>query len=101
MVDADDGEPHQISPLNGPPAPNYFHKGPPGSKGNRASADYAPVTSFFAKILSRPTRALAMATSIVATGRIDLGKEKVYKGESFDAAATPAENELNEQYQSG
>ena len=68
-VDGEGGEPRQIAPLNGPPAPNYFHKGPPGSKGNRASADYAPVTSFFAKMLSRPTRVLEMA--------MGLGKEKV------------------------
>ena len=150
------GETRQIRPLNGPPAPNYYHKGPPATKdesspdepddshhhdddedddkpcdeevGNgvgggsghslsskcvamedhaRRSAMYASprkyqsVASFFAKILSRPTRALEMASSIVATGAIDLGKGKVDKGESFDAAATPAENELNQQYQSG
>ncbi len=151
----DYGETRQIAPLNGPPAPDYYHKGPPAPKdesspddpddshhdddedddkpcneevGNgvgggsghslsskcvamedhaRRSAMYASprkyqsVASFFAKILSRPTRVLEMASSMDAIGPIDLGKGKVYKGESFDTAATPAENELNQQYQSG
>jgi len=76
-VDGEGGEPHQIAPLNGPPAPNYYHKGPRGPKYNLNTANscscprYVNVESFesfFAKILSRPTRVLEMA--------LDLTKEK-------------------------
>ena len=70
-------EPHQISPLNGPPASNYFHKDP----------NYAPVTSFFAKILSRPTRVLEMA--------MGLGKEK-----GLDIVGQKAETDINGQWYS-
>jgi len=28
-ADGEGGEPHQVAPLNGPPAPTYYHKGPP------------------------------------------------------------------------
>ena len=30
---------HQISPLNGPPAPNYYHKGPPAAPKDESSPD--------------------------------------------------------------
>ena len=71
------GETRQISPLNGPPASNYFHKDP----------NYAPVTSFFAKILSRPTRVLEMA--------MGLGKEK-----GLDIVGQKAETDINGQWYS-
>ena len=60
-VDGEGGEPRQIAPLNGPPAPNYYHKGPRGPKYNLNTANscscprYVNVESFesfFAKILS-------------------------------------------------
>ncbi len=53
------GETRQIRPLNGPPAPNYYHKGPRAPKYNQNSANsagsikYQSVTSFFAKIYLR------------------------------------------------
>jgi hypothetical protein len=138
----DYGETRQITPLNGPPAPDYYHKGPPAPKdesspddpddshhdddedddkpcdeevGNgvgggsghslsskcvamedhaRRSAMYASprkyqsVTSFFAKILSRPTRVMEMAMDFVDEKKIDMAGRK-------------AEDELNLQYQSG
>ena len=51
-VDGEGGEPRQIAPLNGPPAPNYYHKGPRGPKYNLNTANscscprYVNVESF-------------------------------------------------------
>lgn len=96
-ADGEGGEPHQISPLNGPPAPNYYHKGPRGPRYNLNSANscscprYVNVESFesfFAKILSRPTRVLEMA--------IDLAKGKGSDG--TQTAALKDENEINGQW---
>ena len=38
-VDGEGGEPRQIAPLNGPPAPNYYHKGPPAGPKDESSPD--------------------------------------------------------------
>ena len=93
------GETRQITPLNGPPAPNYYHKGPRGPKYNLNSANscscprYVNVESFesfFAKILSRPTRVLEMA--------IDLAKGKGSDGTQTAALKDENEPEINGQW---
>ena len=92
-------EPHQISPLNGPPAPDYYHKGPRAPKYNQNSANsagsikYQSVASFFAKIF------ICGSTKNPCTNPgdgMDLSNDKGFG----TPAQVQAENEVNGQYYS-
>ena len=95
----DYGETRQITPLNGPPAPDYYHKGPRAPKYNQNSANsagsikYQSVTSFFAKIF------ICGSTKNPCTNPgdgMDLSNDKGFG----TPAQVQAENEVNGQYYS-